>query len=328
MTAKGQVVARRLSVLGSVNAGKASTLESMGCELDRIRAGLWARFSGAKTAHLSNRQIRDQLMGEQAPRNFAVPQRLWRATVEDTVDKIRAWQQAVIATEVRPKICSRVGDDKEERKRLFGLAKHGRWREDPWLSRQCRKAFVGKRPQPRASGRIVADNCSYDTQRDEQGRLWLAVMTPARGHRVRLNLGPLPEELVPTSTIEIRGDGRGGWQVTAAYPANRVCSMRPRRKTPTAVEGIDAGVTEVFTDTSGRRYGTGQYKRIAARAERDRARGKARNKLRALRDRQLARAAAATDAGDTVTARVAAAKAAQDQTPQSGPPETDQAAGP
>jgi len=26
------------------------------------------------------------------------------ATVEDTVDKIRAWQRAVIVTEVRPKI--------------------------------------------------------------------------------------------------------------------------------------------------------------------------------------------------------------------------------
>ena len=56
---------------------------------------------------------------------FGVPQRLWRATVEDTVDKIRAWQQAVIATEVRPKIYARAGDDKTERKRLLGLAKSG-----------------------------------------------------------------------------------------------------------------------------------------------------------------------------------------------------------
>ena len=49
-------------------------------------------------------------------------------------------------------------------------------------------------------------------------------------------------------------------------------------------------MSEVFTDTAGRRYGAGQYQRIAARAERDRARGKARNKLRAVRDRHLARA--------------------------------------
>ena len=84
--------------------------------------------------------------------NFAVPQRLWRATVEDTVDKIHAWQQAVIATEVRPKLYTRAGDDKDERKRLLRLAKHGRWREDPWLSRQCRNAFASKRPQPRAWG--------------------------------------------------------------------------------------------------------------------------------------------------------------------------------
>jgi hypothetical protein len=194
------VVARRLPVLGAVNPGKAATLAEMGSELDRVRAGVWARFAGAKSAHLSKRQIRDRLMAEHAPKEFGVPQRLWRATVEDTVDKIRAWQQAVIATEVRPIIYAHAGDDKRERKRLLGLAKAGRWRQDSWLSRHCRDAFTGKRPRPRRSGRIVADNCSYDTYRDEQGRVWLAVMTPTRGGRLRLNLGPLPEELVPTST--------------------------------------------------------------------------------------------------------------------------------
>jgi hypothetical protein len=302
-------VARRLPVLGSVNAGKAQTLSVMGSELDRVRVGVWARFSGAKTAHLSKRQIRDRLMAENAPADVGVPQRLWRATVEDTVDKIRAWQQAVIATDVRPKIYARAGDDEHERKRLLGLAKAGRWLADPWLSRQCRDAFASKRPRPRRSDRIVADNCSYDTWRDERGRVWLALMTPTRGQRLRLNLGPLPEELVPTSTIQISPDGRGGWQVIAAYPAQRVCSARPRHNRLAAVEGIDAGVSEVFTDTNGRRYGAGQYERIAKRAERDRARGRARNKLRAVRDRHLARAATATDAGDVVTARVATAKA-------------------
>jgi hypothetical protein len=92
------------------------------------------------------------LMTEQAPAGFGVPQRLWRATVEDTVDRIRAWQQAVIAIEVRQNIYARAGEDKAERKRLLGLAKAGRWRADPWLSRKCRNAFAGKRPRPRASG--------------------------------------------------------------------------------------------------------------------------------------------------------------------------------
>jgi hypothetical protein len=91
-------VARRLPVLGRVNPGKAAMLSAIGSELDRVRAGVWARFSGAKTAHLSKRQIRDRLMAERAPDDFGVPQRLWRATVEDTIDKIRAWQQAVIAS--------------------------------------------------------------------------------------------------------------------------------------------------------------------------------------------------------------------------------------
>ena len=305
------VVARRLSVVGSVNVNKAATLTAMGAELDRVRASVWARFGGAKTAALSKRQVRDRLMTEQAPASFAVPQRLWRATVEDTVDKIRAWQQAVIATDVRPKIYTRADADTDERKRLLGLAKNGRWREDPWLSRHCRQAFTGKRPQPRASGRIVADNCSYDTHRDDHGRVWLAVMTAVRGQRLRLNLGALPEHLLPTSTIEIRPDGRGRWQVIAVYPAHQVASIRPQQPNPAPLEGIDAGVTEVFTTTGGRRFGEGQYTKIAGRAERDRARGKARNQLRAVRDRHLARAQAAAEADDATNARIAAAKAAR-----------------
>jgi IS605 OrfB family transposase len=284
-------------------------LAMMGAELDRVRAGVWARFSGAKTAHLSKRQIRDRLMAENAPAAVGVPQRLWRATVEDTVDKVRAWQQSVIAAEVRPKIYARTHADGDERKHLLVLARTGRWREDRWLSRQCREAFASKRPRPRCSGRIVADNCSYDLQRDERKQVWLAVMTPSRRHRLRLNLGPLPQELVPSSTIEISPDGRGGWQVVAAYPAKQVCSTRPRSQQLTGVEGIDAGVSEVFTDTSGRRYGTGQYQSIAARAERDRARNTARNKLRAVRDRHLGRAKVAAEVGDTATASAATAKA-------------------
>ena len=105
--------------------GSRQKLSVMGSELDRVRAGVWARFAGAKTAHLTKRQIRDRLMAEHAPAGVGVPQRLWRATVEDTVDKIRAWQQAVIATEVRPKIYARSGDDRDERRRLLGPGESG-----------------------------------------------------------------------------------------------------------------------------------------------------------------------------------------------------------
>ena len=105
------MVARRLAVLGDVNAGKASTLAMMGAELDRVRAAVWARFSGTKTAQLSKRQVRDQLMGENAPKEFGVPQRLWRATVEDTVDRIRTWHLG--------------------RKKLSARRAPGRWRTAP-----------------------------------------------------------------------------------------------------------------------------------------------------------------------------------------------------
>jgi Putative transposase DNA-binding domain len=158
----------------------------------------------------------------------------------------------------------------------------------------------------------VADNCSYDTERDLHGRLWLAVMTPIRGRRLRLNLGPLPPHLVPTSTIHVTAHAHG-WSVIAAYPAHAVSSTRPNKPHRTPVDGIDAGVSEVFTTTGGRRFGAGQYATISARAERDRARGKARNKLRGVRDRHLARTHAAAQAGDTATAAARAQAARIDR---------------
>lgn len=306
---KKSIVARRLPVVGELNASKAGALAAMGVELDRLRRVVWSRFHGAKTAHLSKREIRDRLMREGSPTDYAVPQRLWRATVEDTVDKIRAWQRAVIVTEVRPKIYQRTAGDEDAQKRLLTLAKIGRWREDPWLSRQCREAFASLAPHSKGRGWIVADNCSYDLSRDDHGRVWLAVMTPACRKRLKLNLGELPPRMEPTSTVHIGPDGRGGWVVIAAYDAHIVSSVRPRNTVRVAMEGIDAGVTEVFTTTDGRRFGAGQSAVIAARAERDNARGKARNKIRRVRDKHLDHARIAESNGDKLAASAARAKA-------------------
>jgi IS605 OrfB family transposase len=82
----------------------------------------------------------------------------------------------------------------------------------------------------------------------------------------------------------------------------------PRHNNLAPIDGIDAGISEVFTTTGGRRFGAGQYQTIAKRAERDRARGQARNKLRAVTNHHLARAATAAATGDTATARAANAK--------------------
>jgi transposase len=314
MTEKKSVsVVARHTVAREVNADKHRVLSEMGAELDRLRAMIWSRFSGAKTAHLSTREVRNRLMAQGSPENYAVPQRLWRATVEDTVDKIRAWQRAVIVTEVRPKIYARTDSDPDTRRRkqLLTLAKTGRWKQDPWLSRQTRAAFSEKKPVPRPTGRIVADNCSYDTYRDDRGNVWLAVMSPQRGRRIRMNLGPLPDVMIPTSTIQLTSSGVRNWKITAAYESSSVCSSRPRNPDLVPVRGIDAGVSEMFTDSDGNRYVTAQYAVIDARGKRDRNRGRARNKLRGVRDRHLERARVSAEAGDVLTAKKFRDKAAR-----------------
>ena len=207
----------------------------------------------------------------------------------------------MLTTELHGLIHAHAASD-TQRKHLYTLAKTGRWRDDQWLSRNVRDAFTGKNPHPQTGQGVVADNLSYDTCRDEHGHLWLAVMGLQPRQRIRINLGALPEQLVPTSTITIRRDN-DRWHVTAAYHPHTVCSTRPQHRHPAPVDGIDAGVREVCTTTSGQVFGDKQYQQIATRAQRDTDRGRARNKLRAVAYNHQAKAEHARQRGDTTTAR-------------------------
>jgi hypothetical protein len=87
---------------------------------------------------------------------------------------------------------------------------------------------------------------------------------------VSLTLGDLDDH------VELHRLGSFAWLATACRLISSVelslvtMQIVERSLCDTALEGIDAGVSEVFTDTRGRRYGAGQYAEIATRAERGR----------------------------------------------------------
>jgi len=66
---------------------------------------------------------------------------------------------------------------------------------------------------------------------------------------------------MPRSTIAIAPDGKG-WSVTAPTRPGR-SPVSAAETEPTPVEGIDAGVSEVFTPPRGAVSAQGQYAVIA-----------------------------------------------------------------
>ena len=92
--------------------------------------------------------------------------------------------------------------------------------------------------------------------------------------RLRLNLGPLPDELVPVSTIEISGDGRGGWQVAPPTPRHWCAAPDPAARNSPRLQVSTPRLVRCSPTPMAVALGVGLYEQIAARAERDCARSK------------------------------------------------------
>jgi IS605 OrfB family transposase len=297
-------VTRILPVVVQPNAAKHEKLIGMASECGKLRSYLWRRFDGISYAHKSARQVRDILAKENTHNSYALQQRVWRACVEDCLNKISAAHEAQLVS-VRSKVHNRTVDE-TERKRLYTLLRKGTYRTDPWLHRHVRKAHHTSRSHRDAKPRLVFDNYSYDTELDSHGRTWISVMSSVRGERIRLCLGVLPEHLIPTTTIELIHNGKR-WSVHAAFEEHTVTQTRSTNSGGTV--GVDAGVTEILTDSNGNRYGVGSGKKLYAETEKRTAKLAKRAKLRKIRDRHAERAAELYAAGRHQEAKRAAKKA-------------------
>ncbi|MFF0610701.1 zinc ribbon domain-containing protein [Nocardia tengchongensis] len=314
-------VTRKFPVVVVPNRAKDAALRAMAVETSRLRQAVWSKMSSTSYDHLSGydakKLLRQSTLG---PHQFAIQSRVWASTVDVTLAEIRAWKAARLKP-VKRAIFART-DNNAERKRLFGLLKAGKYRSDRWLSRRVRRALGRQRPVPSPRISIAFDNGSYDVSRDAQGRVWLAAMSTVPGKRIRLCLGRLPQRLTPQGSLTVRL-ARGRWEVLTAFeeaavtvaPALKLVAKNTGTRTITApdpsfvhphpgrIAGIDTGVTECFTDSEGRRYGDGLWHRIARASDIGTAKGKRRNKLRAIHDRHLDTAARLHELGKRREAR-------------------------
>ena len=264
----------RIAYSHHLTPSKWLVLQEMARRLGQVRAEVWRRYGSIAGVGLNHRQVRDLWMTQ--GRTFDLPARLWKETLRDVLADIKAYREAA-KVKVRQAIWHRTQQmeeaaQTEERKRLYGLLKSDCWLKDSYLRRMMRKYF--KHGRTTVQNQIVLDTDCYKAF-SFAGRAWLEVTSLIPRQRIAI---PLKTTHLPQGTLRLilRGD-----RVEVHYTLQdaSVCSCRPCGEEEL---GVDAGYTEVFTDSKGRRYGTGLGQLLAKESDFLSAKNKARNKLRAI----------------------------------------------
>jgi len=99
----------------NLNRDKLDQLIELASRLGRLRKEIWHRFGSLSGMGLTHQKIRDQWLEEK--RKFDVPARLWKETLRDTFEDIKAYRESAKA-KVRKAIYRRA-DDEIERKRFY-----------------------------------------------------------------------------------------------------------------------------------------------------------------------------------------------------------------
>ncbi|MCP4110930.1 MAG: hypothetical protein GY749_36315 [Desulfobacteraceae bacterium] len=161
--------ATRILYSKKLNAGKYNQLAETASRLGKIRTETWHRYGSFNGVGVSDRVIRDKYLAE--GRKFDVPARLWKATLKDSSDNIKACREAA-KVKARQAV-SRHTSDKKEQKRLYTLLKYNKWAEDKYLRRIMRKYW--KHGRNHTKNQIVADTGCY-TAEVKNNQTWLYVM--------------------------------------------------------------------------------------------------------------------------------------------------------
>lgn len=238
----------RIAVSEGLTGAKFAKLQTMAELCGKIRKDAWRRYGSISAVGRTSRAIRDQdwLAGDCLGADTGLPARVWKATLQDTLDDIGACRAAAIKAVVT-NICGRKDDD-DERKRRVRALKDGTWTDDSLLRRLMRREW--KHGKTSVSNQIVFDCQCYATF-DLDGRMWIKVtsLVPRKLLAIPLKYG---QPIEGTIRLILRDDGEV--EIHHAVVEAEACASRPCGDKEL---GLDKGYSEVFTDNDGERHGEG-----------------------------------------------------------------------
>lgn len=142
-----------------------------------------------------------------------------------------------------------------------------------FLSSRLRR-HKGNKPIQNGSRTFSLDAWMYDLREDEQGRLWLGIMSLVPRERMHLLLTS-PKRFGGNIRIVLKGR-----LVEVHYTEKEECP-EPRAE-PQQIIGVDKGFTEVLTDSNGQIYGDEFGEMLKIESDRLSEKNKKRNKIRSV----------------------------------------------
>ncbi len=256
----------RIAYSDDLNQAKYDGLNEIAKRCGSIRTEVWRNFGSVNGLGARFRPVRDGWIADGHIKNL--PQRIWRATLSDTLNDVKANREAAKEKMVRHIFIN--VNDKDKRNKLFKKLKNDSvWVNDPYLRRLMRKYW--KHGKNHTFNQLVLEPGSY-RQFTHNGKNYIEVISLKRGKRIAIPIGtnyPLTGQI----RLILR-DGSVEIHYTIDNTDERACGLKEI--------GIDKGYTEVFVDSDGDFHGKGLGEILSKESDYLKKKYQRRNKIKAV----------------------------------------------
>jgi len=259
----------RIAYSDDLNQAKYDALNEITKRCGSIRTEVWRNYGSVGGLGAKFRLVRDGWIAEGLMKNL--PQRIWRATLSDALDDIKANREAAKEKVVRH--IFRNIDDKDKRKELLKQLKNDSiWINNSYLRRLMRKYW--KHGKNHTFNQMVLEPGSYRCF-SHNGKNYIEVISLKRGKRIAI---PVGTNYSITGQIRlILREGQVEIHYTIANTDERACGNKEI--------GIDKGYTEAFVDSEGDFHGKGLGEVLSKESDSLSIKYKRRNKIKAVLDK-------------------------------------------
>jgi transposase len=265
-----------------------------------VRNEVWRRYGSVSSLRKIDhpREVRDEWIETGKGSQFGLQARGWKMALDEAFGILRSlWSNA--KTKVRQRLARRKDFSDPEKHYGFYLLKVDellhkvlvgekfdlpekfrdkgidRAKVHKYISSRLRK-YKGRKPIQKRARAFSLDENMYDLYEDEEGRLWLGVMSLTPRERTHLLLS---SQARFSGNIRIVLRGR---KVEIHYTEKEVCPDPKPESQAERVVGIDRGFKEVLTDSDGYVYGEGFGEMLRVESDRLSLKNKRRNKIRSI----------------------------------------------
>ncbi len=240
-------VVTRCVVSKHLTIAKQKRLKEMAHLCGVVRDEAWRRYGGLNGLGKKPRTIRDQdwMRGKCLGATTQLPARLWKATLEDALNAIKANRAAALLECIKKVWRSKRSES--DKQSLTAMLHNETWPRNNLLHRLMRRHCPHGKSH--TNNQIVFDIQGYTcfTLNNQQ---WIKVSSLQRGRRIAIPLGQFNYPITGAIRVRLCDDG----EVDILYTVDEMaaCVTRPCGHQEL---GIDKGYSEAFTDSDGQRHG-------------------------------------------------------------------------